>query len=215
MAPEVFFTVCYRSSTNDVAVLKSLHRFEPAILQGYCRRLVSITMQIRVSIVPRLDLASLAMIPASVEPAMLLVLHSRPLTNPLIHRRVDSADYPGITPDPNHEVRGMYVTGLTEANMLKLDYFEGPQYERKTVEVRLLSKVGNDKGEGNVKGKEAECEVYVFNYPEELEDREWDYEEFRSQKMKGWTRADYGFEDTDHLSPQQVDDQEKNAAVCK
>ncbi|KAK7754188.1 hypothetical protein SLS62_003765 [Diatrype stigma] len=124
-------------------------------------------------------------------------------------------DYPGITPDPGHEVRGMYVTGLTEANMDKLDHFEGSQYERKTVKVRLLSKVGNDKEEGNVEGEEAKCEVYVFNQPEYLEDREWDYQEFRSGKMKRWTRAEYGFEDTDHLSPEQVDDQDKNAAVCK
>lgn len=78
----------------------------------------------------------------------------------------------------------MYVTGLTDANMYHLDQFEGSEYDRKTVKVRLLSKVGDDKGNGNVEGEEVECEVYVFNNPGELEDREWDFHEFRTQKMK-------------------------------
>ncbi|KAK6952306.1 hypothetical protein Daesc_006841 [Daldinia eschscholtzii] len=165
MAPEVFFTVCYRFSTDNVSLLKSLHDFKPAILHGYCRR------------------------------------------------RVQFADYPGITPDPDHEVRGMYVTGLTDANMHHLDTFEGSEYDRKTVKVRVLSKVGDDKGRGNVEGEEVECEVYVFKNPNHLEDREWDFEEFRTQKMKKWTREDYGFDNTDHLAPQAVEDNEKTAAV--
>ncbi|RYP58985.1 hypothetical protein DL769_008737 [Monosporascus sp. CRB-8-3] len=127
--------------------------------------------------------------------------------------RVEHADYPGITPDPDHEVRGTYVTGLTDANMAKLDQFEGSEYERRTVKVRLLTKVGNDKGEGNVEGEEVECETYVFMSPQYLEDREWDFEEFRTQKMKKWTREDYGFEDTDHFTPQEVDGEQKSAAV--
>lgn len=165
MAAEVFFTVCYRFSNENVSLLKSLHDFKPAILHGFCRR------------------------------------------------RVKDADYPGITPDEDHEVRGMYVTGLTDANMYHLDAFEGAEYERQTVKVRLLSQVGDDKGRGNVEGEEVECEVYVFKYPEELEDREWDFEEFRKHKMKKWTREDYGFEDTDHFSPQHVESDEKQAAV--
>ncbi|KAI1188833.1 AIG2-like family-domain-containing protein [Nemania serpens] len=165
MAPEVFFTVCYRSSTDHISTLKKLHQFQPAILHGYCRR------------------------------------------------RIKFADYPGITPDPNHEVRGMYVTGLTAANMQHLDHFEGAEYDRKTVKVRLLSQVGDDKGSGNVEGKEVECEVYVFNRPSQLEDREWDFKEFRTQKMKMWTREDYGFTDSDHFAPQPVKDEDKVAAV--
>ncbi|RYP29891.1 hypothetical protein DL767_006490 [Monosporascus sp. MG133] len=131
----------------------------------------------------------------------------------LIYSRVEHADYPGITPDPDHEVRGTYVTGLTDANMAKLDQFEGSEYERRTVKVRLLTKAGNDKGEGNVEGEEVECEAYVFMSPQYLEDREWDFEEFRTQKMKKWTREDYGFEATDHFVPREVDSEQKSAAV--
>ncbi|KAJ2992290.1 hypothetical protein NUW58_g2215 [Xylaria curta] len=152
MAPEVFFTVCYRFSTDNVAVLKSLHQFQPAMLHGYCRR------------------------------------------------RVKFADYPGITPDPDHEVR---------------DKFEGSEYERKTVRARLLSKVGDDKGNGNVEGEEVECEVYVFKNQGELEDREWDFEEFRTQKMKKWMREDYGFADSEHFSSQRVETDKEAAAICK
>lgn len=106
----------------------------------------------------------------------------------------------------------MYVTGLTDANMYHLDQFEGSEYERKKVKARLLSKVGDDKGNGNVEGEEVECEVYVFNNPGGLEDREWDFEEFRTQKMKNWTREDYGFADSDHYG---LEGDEKAAAVCK
>ncbi|KAF2969802.1 hypothetical protein GQX73_g3757 [Xylaria multiplex] len=98
--------------------------------------------------------------------------------------------------------------------MYHLDQFEGSEYERKTVKARLLSKVGDDKGNGNVEGEEVECEVYVFNNPTELEDREWDFEEFRTQKMKKWTREDYGFDNSDHFAPQPVNDEEK-VVVCQ
>lgn len=80
----------------------------------------------------------------------------------------------------------MYVTGLTDANMYHLDYFEGSEYVRKTVKVRLLSQASDD---GKVvEGDEVECEVYVFEDTKHLEDREWDFREFREQKMKLWTR---------------------------
>ncbi|KAF3022977.1 hypothetical protein E8E14_009659 [Neopestalotiopsis sp. 37M] len=132
-------------------------------------------------------------------------------------RRVKHADYPGITPDAGHDVRGVLVTGLTSANLHHLDYFEGSEYAREKVRVRLLTKVGDDDGKGNVEGDdEVETDVYVFKHPESLEDREWDFHEFRTQKMKNWTREDYGFEDSEHFAPVDVDGvtkEEKEAAV--
>jgi gamma-glutamylcyclotransferase (GGCT)/AIG2-like uncharacterized protein YtfP len=88
-------------------------------------------------------------------------------------RRVKYADYPGIVEDQDHQVFGSYVTGLTKANMAKLDYFEGSQYERRTVSVKLLEKMGNLKGEGNVEGEERKAQVYVFRKERDLEDKEW------------------------------------------
>lgn len=88
-------------------------------------------------------------------------------------RRVRYADYPGIIEDKDHQVFGSFVTGLTKANMDKLDYFEGSQYERITVTVKLLDKVGDAKGEGNVEGEEKTAVVYVFQNGDDLEDKEW------------------------------------------
>ncbi|KAL2262035.1 hypothetical protein VTK26DRAFT_2667 [Humicola hyalothermophila] len=108
-------------------------------------------------------------------------------------RRVRFAQYPGIIEDESHKVFGTYVTGLTRANMDKLDYFEGCEYERKTVKIKLLTQVGNDKGEGSVEGEERAAEVYVFLNPKNLEENEWDLEEFRRDKLQNWTREGYTF----------------------
>lgn len=104
-------------------------------------------------------------------------------------RRVRWADYPGVIEDANHQVFGTYATGLTDANMQKLDTFEGSEYVRRKVKVRLLAKVGNAQGEGNVEGEEREAEVYVFIRENELVDREWDFEEFRRERLGLWTRG--------------------------
>lgn len=108
-------------------------------------------------------------------------------------RRVKWADYPGITADAEHSVFGMFAEGLTKANLAKLDYFEGAEYERRTVKVKLLEKVGDVKGEGNVEGEEREAQVYVFIPTQHLEEKEWDLEEFKRDKLKLWTRGDHIF----------------------
>jgi len=119
-------------------------------------------------------------------------------------RRVKYADYPGMIEDKEHQVFGSFVTGLTRANLDKLDFFEGSQYERTPVKVKLLAEVGNVKGEGNVEGEERTAETYVFKDAGDLEDREWDLEEFRREKLKLWTRAGYVFEDCDPDQPATV-----------
>ncbi len=129
-------------------------------------------------------------------PAEIAKLHSfhPAILHEYCRRRVENADYPGITEDPGHQVFGTFTTGLTEANLGKLDFFEGSQYERRKVNVRLLTKVGDAKGVGNVEGEERSAGVYVFLNRNELEDREWDLEEFRRDKLQQWTRAGYVFE---------------------
>ncbi|KAL8383113.1 hypothetical protein RB595_006734 [Gaeumannomyces hyphopodioides] len=147
MAPEVFFTVCFRLSSPPAEV-RDKYRFRPAVLPGYCRH------------------------------------------------RVRHADYPGVVEDatPGREVRGAFVDGLTAENVAKLDYFEGSEYERRTVRVRLL----------DLGGAEVETQVYVFMYRAHLEDREWDFDEFRRDKLKLWAREDYVFADCDPDQPATV-----------
>ncbi|KUI52674.1 Protein AIG2 [Cytospora mali] len=112
-------------------------------------------------------------------------------------RRVRSADYPGMTEGAGHSVRGAMVTGLTRDNLERLDYFEGSSYDRRVVRPKLLTQVGNDKGEGNVEGEQVITESYIFLDEKSLEDKEWDFQEFRRDKLKQWTRAGYVFEDCD------------------
>lgn len=109
--------------------------------------------------------------------------------------RVRSADYPGIRASPTGgSVLGRYVTGLSAANLAALDFFEGSQYERRSVEVKLLTRVGDAAtGEGNVEGEGRRTAVYVFRDAEALEAEEWDFKEFQREKMHLWTRAGYAF----------------------
>lgn len=105
--------------------------------------------------------------------------------------KVRFADYPAITPTKGASVRGTYVTGLTDADMWRLDIFEGSQYDRKFVKPKLLTKVGKKDGEGNVEGEEVTAETYVWaDEVGDLEDREWDFGEFQREKMRFWVGAE-------------------------
>ncbi|KAG6356774.1 hypothetical protein INS49_014648 [Diaporthe citri] len=123
-------------------------------------------------------------------------------------RRVRGADYPGMVEDPEHTVRGAVISGVTKANLERLDFFEGAAYDRRVVRPKLLTKVGNEKGDGNEEGEQIITESYIFLDKDWLEDKEWDFAEFRRDKLKKWTRAGYVFEDCDPDQPASV-----NAAV--
>lgn len=103
--------------------------------------------------------------------------------------RVQEADYPAIVAEKGHTVRGIYATGLTEANLSKLDYFEGCEYERVTVKVQSVEM----NGAKEVLSEEKTASVYVFLHPDQLERSEWDFEEFRRDKMHIWSRGDWAF----------------------
>ncbi|KAF2084599.1 hypothetical protein K490DRAFT_48664 [Saccharata proteae CBS 121410] len=115
------------------------------------------------------------------------------LTNHRRHR-VRSADYPAILPDDHSgaSVRGTFVTGLTDENIMRLDLFEGSEYERRKVTVRLLKQDGESEegvlnGEGKTKMEEVEAETYVWIAGEhELEHEEWDFDEFVREKLWRW-----------------------------
>ncbi|OQO13864.1 hypothetical protein B0A48_00739 [Cryoendolithus antarcticus] len=105
--------------------------------------------------------------------------------------RVKHADYPAIVPVPSASVRGTYVTGLRDADIWRLDIFEGDEYVRKVVKVRLLTAVGDESGQGNVEGDEVEAETYVWKASRNrLEDGEWDFAEFQREKMRFWVGSE-------------------------
>lgn len=65
---------------------------------------------------------------------------------------------------------------------------EGDQYNRVKVKLRLLR---NDGGEDD----EVEAETYVWaDGSVDLEDGEWDFEEFRREKMSRWIGDDEEYE---------------------
>lgn len=110
-------------------------------------------------------------------------------------RRVRHADYPGMVEDAEHNVRGTVVSGITKANLDRLDFFEGSQYDRRVVRPQLLVQAGDEAtGKGNVEGEQIVTESYIFLDTRELEDKEWDFAEFKRDKLQKWTRAGYVFE---------------------
>lgn len=104
--------------------------------------------------------------------------------------RVQFADYPAIVKEKGKSVRGIYVTGLTEANMVKLDFFEGSEYVRVQAKVKLLEKDADGK-EREAEGEGQDVIVYEFISPENLEHGEWDFEHFRKERMNMWTVGDW------------------------
>lgn len=107
-------------------------------------------------------------------------------------RKVRYCDYPAIVPSsPGSSVRGTYVRGLTDGDIWRLDIFEGEQYSREKVRIKVLAVVGDEAGTGNVEGEEVEVETYVWTVGEDvLEDSEWDFGEFTRETMKRWIGND-------------------------
>ncbi|KAK4544266.1 hypothetical protein LTR36_004476 [Oleoguttula mirabilis] len=109
------------------------------------------------------------------------------------HRRhrVKEADYPAVRPHDGSTVRGTYVTGLTDADIWRLDVFEGSEYSREKVNVRILTQVADEGGKGNVDGEEVEAETYIWSAdPADLDENEWDFAEFQREKMRFWVGAE-------------------------
>ena len=110
-------------------------------------------------------------------------------------RKVRYCDYPAIIPSPGDSVRGTYVQGLTDADLWRLNIFEGDQYTREKVRIQLLEEVGDEDGKGNVEGPEVLAETYVWaDEEEDLEEGEWDFAVFRREKMSRWIGGNEEYE---------------------
>lgn len=116
-------------------------------------------------------------------------------------RHVKGADYPAVIPSTqNSEVRGALVEGLTDGDIWRLDIFEGDEYKRKDVKVRVLESTGRagDAEHQDVEGKEVSAQTYIWIAGEHrLESEEWDFDHFVKEKMSRWVgreAADEGFQ---------------------
>ena len=109
--------------------------------------------------------------------------------------KIRECDYPCIVPASNSSVRGTLVQGLTDGDIWRLDIFEGDQYTREKVLVKILDTVGDEEGKGNVEGEQFEAETYVWaDDREDLEEGEWDYAEFHREKMQRWIGGNEEYE---------------------
>ena len=131
---------------------------------------------------------------ATPEPWQASLLTIKPaILHAYCRHKVRDCDYPAIIPSASSTVRGTVVTGLTTGDLWRLDIFEGDEYARKKVKVRVLDAVGDEEtGSGNVEGEEeVEVETYIWIAGEDkLEDGEWDFKEFQKEKMKRWVGED-------------------------
>jgi len=102
--------------------------------------------------------------------------------------RVRDCDYPGIIPEKGQSVRGTYVTGLTDGDMYRLDTFEGSEYSKQKVKVEVLE------DDSHSSGQEMEANTYVFTAGDDLLEKiEWNYDEFRAEKLHRWTGESYEY----------------------
>lgn len=172
---------------------------------------------------------------------------SAPLTSrpALLHghrrHRVRGADYPAIIPltagakleagevrvakeeVEGSSVRGTIVSGLTDEDVWRLDLFEGDEYERRTVNVKMLeadeeaSKLGQAYAHGTKSnghamdwkpGQEVEAETYIWVAGRHrLEDEEWDFDEFVKEKMWRWAPAEDDGSTRQHVNRQDDEDE--------
>lgn len=71
----------------------------------------------------------------------------------------------------------------------RLDTFEGMQYTRKIVKVKILDKNGEETGE------EKEAATYEWTAGRgDLEDQEWDFQHFVKEKLSAWAGGRKQFE---------------------
>ena len=127
--------------------------------------------------------------PTALQKSLLII---RPaILDSYCRRKVRDCDYPAIIPSSGAQVRGTYVQGLTDADIWRLDTFEGEQYTRQMVRIKLLEEDGEGHTEPNADDSELEAETYVWaDGVEDLEEEEWDFVEFRLQKMSRWIGGD-------------------------
>ncbi|KAF9887307.1 hypothetical protein FE257_010302 [Aspergillus nanangensis] len=132
--------------------------------------------------------------------------------------RVRGADYPGIVPNESGgSVLGTVVSGLTDGDVHRLDIFEGSEYVKEKVKVRILRESLGGHDDGETTGADAdgdtdkhlrdvldaagaefadeaetlEAKTYVWIAGKKmLEDTEWDFEDFKRNKMAWWVAAD-------------------------
>ncbi|KDQ15803.1 hypothetical protein BOTBODRAFT_76654, partial [Botryobasidium botryosum FD-172 SS1] len=143
---------------------------------------------------------------------------------------VKECDYPAIVPYEKSKalfpqdiapdercVRGVLVTGLSEEDIRLLDIFEGDEYVREEVQVKVLSPlepVGTAAPEMLLSPSEplpaelsggTAADAYIWSAPiSRLAPSIWDYDTFIRESLTRWLGVEFGPEATD-LGESEVD----------
>jgi len=103
--------------------------------------------------------------------------------------KVRGCDYPAMIPKSNASVRGVLLAGLTDADWWRLDAFEGSDYKRILVKVCVSSKSTQENV--HLDGHVVLAQTYIWIADsEDLEDAEWDFDEFVKEKMWRWAGSE-------------------------
>ena len=88
--------------------------------------------------------------------------------------KVKNADFPGIIPATGFSVQGILYSGISDADLRRLDAFEGEMYQRRKLEAELPS------------AKKTAVFAYVIkeSFRHLLDDKDWDFEHFLRHKSE-------------------------------
>lgn len=93
-----------------------------------------------------------------------------------VRQRLPNLDYPGLIRREGSSVAGIVVSGVTDEQLDRLDLFEGDEYQRKAVEVRLVASTAM-----------IACQAYIYMDPNTVLAESWDFQEFETFKSHRWT----------------------------
>ena len=85
--------------------------------------------------------------------------------------------YPALIPSPGHDAEGVLLVSLTPGDLALLDVFEGNEYERRSLKVRI-------------EGKLRSAQVYWPLAKIASDAAEWRYEDWRARHGEGMVAAE-------------------------
>ncbi|KAK1144369.1 hypothetical protein N8T08_005522 [Aspergillus melleus] len=211
MAPQILHRVIHGNPSPE-PWQKALLTFKPAVLHGYRRHRVR-----------GADYPGIIKVPGSSEGSS---LDETSNSTTGTASASGSGSGSGLGPQtegaqtiPEGSVLGTVVSGLTDGDIHRLNIFEGPDYVKEPVTVRILQETlsmdgsshdglahAHDDSDGGKhlrdvldaagaefadEGEEVRADTYVWVGGEgKLEEAEWDFEAFKRDKMAWWVGAD-------------------------
>ena len=94
---------------------------------------------------------------------------------------VPGETYPAMVPNPSAQVQGLVWLNVLPEDVKDLDAFEGPEYERREIEVVL-----------NTSGETLKAETYIWLNRDVLTDELWSVSRFESEGMQAFLNKHVG-----------------------